>query len=82
MSNGHAKIKGFTMRGVICGVKSVETGVKSAGVAGGMKSTAPAARLKSPLSHGGRGAPGASRAGVSTLNPLREHKSLSSRERS
>ena len=58
MSNGHAKYKGFTMRGVICGVKSVETGVKSAGVAGGMKSIAPDARLKSPLLHGGRGDPG------------------------
>ena len=46
------------MRGVICGVKSVETGVKSAGVAGGMESTASAARLKSPLPNGGRGDPG------------------------
>ena len=46
------------MRGVIIGVNCVEIDVDSAVAGGGMKSSTPAARLKTPVLNGGRGDPG------------------------
>lgn len=50
------------MRGVIQGVKSVETAVKTAGVVGGMKPTAPAERIKILSPAWGAGGPPGARA--------------------